>query len=277
MNFKPEIAIIMRSDEVIKEFNLKRVTINTSFGPVHRCFVGNIYDVPVLVIYGRFNSEKVPSSEINFEQTIEAVKNSGCKKLIGTFVVGGINPKMPQGSVYVLGDLVGMGNYNIHWNQNEPFHNAEMYEPFCPILTKKLCEASEKMQFPVKQNATYVSFYGYPRIETKKELEFYNRQGWDIVGQTCDGEATCARLNQICYAAVAVQIDDPNSRKDYVDNLKVNKKKNQYVETIKSCRERTTKIVLQFLKDYKEESCPVCSKMSRKNNNFREFPDYFYE
>ena len=277
MNFKPEIAIIMRSDEVIKEFNLKRVTINTSFGPVHRCFVGKIYDVPVLVIYGRFNSEKVPSSEINFEQTIEAVKNSGCKKLIGTFVVGGINPKMPQGSVYVLGDLVGMGNYNIHWNQNEPFHNAEMYEPFCPILTKKLCEASEKMTFPVKQDATYVSFYGYPRIETKKELEFYNRQGWDIVGQTCDGEATCARLNQICYAAVAVQIDDPNSRKDYVDNLKVNKKKNQYVETIKSCRERTTKIVLQFLKDYKEESCPVCSKMSRKNNNFREFPDYFYE
>lgn len=277
MNFKPEIAIIMRSDEVIKEFNLKRVTINTSFGPVHRCFVGKIYDVPVLVIYGRFNSEKVPSSEINFEQTIEAVKNSGCKKLIGTFVVGGINPKMSQGSVYVLGDLVGMGNYNIHWNQNEPFHNAEMYEPFCPILTKKLCEASEKMPFPVKQDATYVSFYGYPRIETKKELEFYNRQGWDIVGQTCDGEATCARLNQICYAAVAVQIDDPNSRKDYVDNLKVNKKKNQYVETIKSCRERTTKIVLQFLKDYKEESCPVCSKMSRKNNNFREFPDYFYE
>ncbi len=277
MNFKPEIAIIMRSDEVIKEFNLKRVTINTSFGPVHRCFVGKIYDVPVLVIYGRFNSEKVPSSEINFEQTIEAVKNSGCKKLIGTFVVGGINPKMPQGSVYVLGDLVGMGNYNIHWNQNEPFHNAEMYEPFCPILTKKLCKASEKMPFPVKQDATYVSFYGYPRIETKKELEFYNRQGWDIVGQTCDGEATCARLNQICYAAVAVQIDDPNSRKDYVDNLKVNKKKSQYVETIKSCRERTTKIVLQFLKDYKEESCPVCSKMSRKNNNFREFPDYFYE
>ena len=67
MNFKPEIAIIMRSDEVIKEFNLKRVTINTSFGPVHRCFVGKIYDVPVLVIYGRFNSEKVFSSMVHTE------------------------------------------------------------------------------------------------------------------------------------------------------------------------------------------------------------------
>ena len=129
-DFKPEIAIILRSDETIKEFNLKRVTINTSFGPVHRCYIGNIYAVPVLIIYGRFNGEKVPSNQINFQQTIEAVKNSGATKLIGTFVVGGINPEMPQGSVYVLGDLVGMGNYSINWNQTRPFHNAEMFEPF---------------------------------------------------------------------------------------------------------------------------------------------------
>lgn len=276
-NFKPEVAIIMRSDDTIKKFNLKRVTINTSYGPVHRCFIGYIYDVPVLIIYGRFNSEKVPSNKINHQQTIEAVKNSGAKKLIGTFVVGGINPKMPQGSVYVLGDLVGAGNYNINWNQNEPFHNAEMYEPFCPSLTKKLCEASKKMPFDVKENAIYVSFNGYPRIETKTELDFYNKQGWDIVGQTCDPEATISRLNQICYAGLAVQIDDPSGRKDYIESLKKSKEKDAYVESIKSCRERTTKIVLQFLKDYSKSECNICSKMSRKNNNFREFPDEFYE
>jgi len=276
-NLKPEIAIIMRNDEVIKQFNLKRITINTSFGPVHRCYIGNIYDVNVLIIYGRFNGEKVPSNQINFQQTIEAVKNSGANKLIGTFVVGGINPDMPQGSVYVLGDLVGMGNYNINWNQNNPFHNAEMYEPFCPNLTRKLCEASRKMPFKVKENATYVSFSGYPRIETKAELNFYNNQGWDIVGQTCDAEATYARLNQICYAGIAVQIDDPNSRESFITNLKQDKKASEYVETIKSCRERTTKIVLQFLKDYRKNECSICSKMSRKNNNFREFPDYFYD
>ena len=40
---------------------------------------------------------------------------------------------------------------------------------------------------------------------------------------------------------------------------------------------RTTKIILQFLKDYKSYDCTVCSKMSRKNKNFREFPDEFYE
>lgn len=275
--FIPEIAIILRSDETIKKFNLKRITINTSFGPVHRCYIGYIYEVPVLIIYGRFNGEKVPSNQINFQQTIEAVKNSGAKKLIGTFVVGGINPKMPQGSVYVLGDMVGAGNYNINWNQYNPFHNAEMYEPFCSKLTKQLCLASRKMPFKVKENAIYVSFYGYPRIETKAEIDFYNRQGWDIVGQTCDPEATFARLNQLCYAGIAVQIDDPLGRADYIENLKENKKKEAYVESIKSCRERTTKIILQFLKDYKKYNCDVCCKMSRKNNNFKQFPEDFYK
>lgn len=276
-NFKPEVAIILRSDEVIKEFGLKRVTINTSYGPVHRCYIGNIHDVPVLVIYGRFNGEKVPSNQVNFEQTIEAVKNSGATKLIGTFVVGGINPEMPQGSVYVLGDLIGCGGYMINWNQNRTFHNAEMYEPFCSKLTEKLCLASRKMPFKVKENATYVCFYGYPRIETKAELDFYNRQGWDIVGQTCDPEATCARLNQICYAGIAVQIDDPTGRGEYINSLKNKNEKEAYVESIKSCRERTTKIILQFLKDYNGYECDICSKMSRKNKNFREFPDEFYE
>ena len=276
-NFKPEIAIIMRSDSIIKDFNLKRVTINTSYGPVHRCFIGKIYSIPVMIIYGRFNGQKIPSSQISFQQTIEAVKLSGANKLIGTFVVGGISSEMPQGSVYVLGDLVGAGNYNIDWNQNMPFHNAEMFEPFCNTLTRKLCEASRKMNFPVKENAIYVSFHGYPRIETKAELEFYNKMGWDIVGQTCDPEATLAKLNQICYAAIAVQIDDPNGRANYINDLKVKNTAIAYVEDIKSCRDRTSKIILQFLKDYKKYDCDVCSKMSRKNKNFREFPDEFYE
>ncbi len=197
--------------------------------------------------------------------------------MIGTFVVGGIDPNMPQGSVYILEDLVGMGNYNIQWNQNTPFHNAEMYEPFCPSLTKDICEAARKMPFKVKEKAIYVSFTGYPRIETRAELEFYNKQGWDVVGQTCDAEATIARLNQICYAAIAVQIDDPVSRGNYVNNLKKDKETKAYVETIESCRRRTTKIVLQFLKDYHSIECFVCNKMTRKNNNFKEFPHEFYE
>ena len=276
-DFKPKVALIMRSDDVIEKFNLKRVTVDTLFGPVHRLFVGYIYNIPVLLVYGRFNGQKTPPNEINFEQTIEAIKNMGVTKVIGAFVVGGINPDMPQGSVYVLGDLIGISGYHINWDKNISFHNAEMYEPFCPELTKRVCEAAKKMDFPVKTDATYVSFYGWPRIETKGELKFYNKMGWDVVGQTCDPEATLAKLNKMCYAAVAVQVDDPNNRSKYIDDLKNNKQAIEYVETIRFCRERTTKLVLQFLKDYTDYECPICKKMSRNNMDFREFPDKYFK
>ena len=275
--FKPKVALIMRNDDVIDRFNLKRVTVDTSYGPVNRCFEGYIYDVPVMLIYGRFNGQKVPSDGINSQQTIEAIKNRGITKVIATFVGGGLNPQMPQGSVYVLGDLIGLSGYHIDWNQNQSFHNAEMFEPFCPELTKKVCEAAKKMDFPVKTDATYVSVYGWPRLETKGELKFYNEMGWDIVGQTCDPEATLAKLNQMCYAAVAVQTDDPNTRKDYIDELEKKNQATEYVESIRSCRERTAKIVLQFLKDYTDFECTICKKMARKNKDFREFPDKYYE
>lgn len=276
-DFKPDIAIIMRDDDIINKYKLKRVTIDTSFGPVDRCYIGTIYNVNVLIIYGRFNGQKVPSGDINHQQTIEAVKNSGATKLIGTFVVGGINKKMPQGSVYIINDFVGYGNYNIHWNQSTPFRNAEVFEPFCKELKEQLCSAARKMPFKVKEDAIYLSFCGYPRIETKAELEFYEKQGFDIVGQTCDPEATCARLYKLCYAGIAVQIDDPTGRKEYIDSVKKKENKSPYVEDIRSCRKRTSQIVLQFLKDYKNYECNVCSKISRCNNNFREFPDYYYE
>lgn len=272
-----KIAIIMRSDEVIKEFNLKRITVNTSYGPVDRCFEGVIYGVHVLVIYGRFNGQKVPSESINFEQTIEAVKNKGIDKLIGTFVVGGINPIKSQGTVYIVTDLVGMSGYKINWNQNNSFHNAEMYNPFCKSLTHELQKAALEMNFNVETEATYVSFFGWPRIETKAELEFYNKMGWDIVGQTCDPEATCARLSGICYAAIAVQIDDPNSREDHISSIENKKEEKKYIESISSCRKRTTAVILQFLKDYSMNKCDVCKKLVRKNKDFREFPEWYYE
>ena len=101
--------------------------------------------------------------------------------------------------------------------------------------------------------------------------------GWDVVGQTCDPEATLAKLNKMCYAAVAVQEGDPNNRSKYINNLEKDANTPVYEETIRSCRRRTTQIVLQFLKDYVNYECPVCKKMSRKNKDFREFPDKYYE
>lgn len=273
MRYKPEIAIIMRSDEVIQDYHLERHTINTSFGPVDRCFFGKIYGVEVMIVYGRFNGQKVPSDMINYQQTMEAIANAGAKKVIGTFVVGGISDSSNVGDVYIISDFVGFGNYHIQVDQKKSFHNAEMYTPICKSLSEKLKQAALLTNNNVKFDAVYVCFHGWPRIETKAELDFYNRMGWDIVGQTCDPEATIARLLGLCYAALAVQIDDPKYRNDSFNKVKLNDNTLNIIE----CRKHTTEIVLKFLERYTSSECLSCDSVSRKNTSFREFPKWFYE
>lgn len=272
---RPKVGFIMRSDEIIKEFNLKRITVDTSYGPVDRCYIGTIYGVDVLILYGRFNGQKVPSNMINYQQNIEVMKNMGISKLIGTFVVGGIIAERTAGTAYVLGDLVGMGNYQINVNQIYGFHNAEMYKPFCNKLVRRLKGAAEKQDFNVITDATYVCFHGWPRIETKAELEFYNKMGWDVVGQTCDPEATLARINGICYAGIAVQIDDPLHRESEIDKMLDTQIEN--TNSIKIYRKKTTSIILQYLKDYIDDTCEKCHNLKRTNNSFKEFPEFYYE
>lgn len=273
---KPEVAFIMRSDEIIKEYNLKRITVDTSYGPINRCYFGNVLGIDIMIIYGRFNGQKVPSDMINYQQNVEAVKNMGCKNLVGTFVVGGIVPNRNAGTTYVLGDIVGMGNYHIEVNQKYGFHNAEMYNPFCEELTSQLKQASEKMKFEVIKDAVYVCFHGWPRIETKAELNFYNKMGWDIVGQTCDPEATCARLAGLCYAGIAVQIDDPMHREKDIERFD-SKKANSNSLSISRYRKNTTSIIMQFLKDFRKNNCGKCCNLKRTNNSFKEFPEFMYE
>jgi purine nucleoside phosphorylase len=275
--FIPDIAVVMRDDAMLKTYRFKRVTIDTSYGPVHRCYYGIINETKVLVIYGRFEGQKVPSQYINAQQTIEAVVNSGAKVLIGTFIVGGINPNKPIGSVYIIDDLVGMGNYQISWNQRYPFHNAEVFQPVCDHLTKGLVASAHDIDMEINYPATYVCFHGYPRIETKAELNFYHKMGWDVVGQTMDPEATLARLNGLCYAGIAVQIDDPQNRGKLIKSGIEEGKKEKHTNLIKEMRIKSSQIVLNFIKSYIKYDCPTCNKLKRTNNSFKQFPEVFYE
>ena len=272
----PELAFIMRSDEMIREFGMERMTVETSRGSVDRCFVGEVFGVPVAILYGRFGDRKTPSNMIDFSQNVEAVVRLGARKLVGTFVVGGISPARSAGSVYVLGDLVGMGGYRVPLDAAEDFHNAEMYRPFCRELTARLERAARTVCPQVVTNATYVCFHGWPRIETAAELAFYDKMGWDVVGQTCDPEATIARLHGLCYAGIAVQIDEPRLRSSAAEGGSVRLAADNSL-TIRDCRKRTTAVVLQMIRDYSPFSCQQCLRGKRTNRSFRKLPDWYYD
>ena len=65
-------------------------------------------------------------------------------------------------------------------------------------------------------------------------------------------------------------------REEDIDNLD-GEKKNTNSMSISEYRRSTTSIIMQFIKDYKENSCEKCCNLKRTNNSFKEFPGFMYE
>lgn len=270
-----EIGIVGRFDTQLLKHKFKRILIPTEYGLMDRAFYGEVNERSVLVIYGRFDKNRTVSEDINFEKTQAAFNAVGVKTIIGIFVTGGIQKKYNIGSVFIISDLVGMGGYHKSLFKQGGFKNVDMYRPICQEIREALIKGAKESKFPVNISGTYVCFHGYPRIETKAELDFYEKMGWDIVGQTLDPEATLARESGCCYAAVAVTIDDPKTRDDFLSGNQEARKKTQ--NAIPDGRLKTTEIIfnaIKYIPSLEKRKCMCGHKFHGEKSHFRYLPDY---
>lgn len=273
-----DVGIVGRFDAKLQKHKFKRIFIPTKYGLMDRAFYGIVGGHKIVVIYGRFDKNRTVSEDINFEKTQAAFNTVGAKTIIGTFVTGGIQRKHKIGDVFIVSDLAGLGGYKKSLFKEDGFKNVDMYKPFCEELRKALIKGAKKCRFPVKTSGIYACFHGYPRIETKAELDFYEKNGWDIVGQTLDPEATLARESGCCYAAVAVTIDDPKTRKQFLSG---NKKARELIQNaIPKGRLKTTEVAFRALKyilPVKKRKCMCGHKFHSEKSHFRYLPDYILD
>lgn len=207
------VAVIGRFDDIMSdEANVTQVIVETLEGVHTRCYLAQFAGINFLMVYGRFDRIRQMSSEIDFRLTQQAVNFLGIKTLVGTFVVGSIQPDCIAGTTYIPHDFVGLGGYQQTMAGENGFRNVDMFQPFCSPLREALINGASKQVFLTKTKGVYACFHGYPRIETEAELAFYARNGWDVVGQTLDPEATLARESGCHYAALTATIDDSELR-----------------------------------------------------------------
>jgi 5'-methylthioadenosine phosphorylase len=213
-----KIAVIARPDTFMQMGGSKQLIVETELGIHTRCYLAEHKSIPFLIVYGRFGRTRSTARDIDFELTQEALSFLGIEYVVGTFVTGSIEEQAVAGSVYVPHDFVGMGGFNQSRNKQNGFRNVDMFAPFCTELRSCLVSSGLEMPFEVSPEGVYVSFHGYPRIETAAELDLYQRMGWTVVGQTIDPEATLAREAGAHYAAIAVTIDDREVRSRFLQN-----------------------------------------------------------
>jgi 5'-methylthioadenosine phosphorylase len=78
--------------------------------------------------------------------------------------------------------------------------------PYCPALSKRICQLAPDFGLNIYPQAVYVATNG-PRFETPAEIRMYAHLGGDVVGMTGVPEVVLARELNMHYAAVAYSIN----------------------------------------------------------------------
>lgn len=272
MKYQANIGIILRDDELLQKYNFEQIEVETDYGTCKRVYIGKIGNNNVAMLYGRFEGMRTPSWGINYKQNQMAFSELGVKFIIGTFIVGSISSAHRAGDIFVPDNFVGLNSYYENLIVDRPFKNVDVYEPFCPNVRKAIMSSAEKINIPTKEGV-YLSFTGLPRIETKAELNLYEKLGLDIVGQTLDPEVTLAKQMGCHYGAVCALTDDVTIRKMFSDKPEESRKINN--SFIKSGRKKMAEIIETMLisTDFGEMSGCSCEyKFTEEENFFSDKP-----
>lgn len=139
---------------------------------------------------------------INHRANIQALADLGVDEAVAIYAVGSITDRLRPGEVGIVSDYVDFtGRVHTFFDEGEVVHtNSD--EPFSSSLAAR---ARGEMADLV-DNLVYVTTNG-PRLETKAEIAFFARQGFDVVGMTLAGEAALLAERKIETLALAYSIN----------------------------------------------------------------------
>src|SRR5687767_9434434 len=160
--------------------------------------------------------------EINYRANIWALHARKVKNVVAIASVGGIRADLGAGSVVIPEQILDYTH-----GRESTFHGAgrgvthiDFTRPYCEELRQRLVQAAQRAGTPVAAGGVYATTQG-PRLETAAEIDRLERDGADMVGMTGMPEAALARELGMCYAAIAVVVNDAAGRRASADEVRL--------------------------------------------------------
>ncbi|MDD5369972.1 MAG: MTAP family purine nucleoside phosphorylase [Anaerolineaceae bacterium] len=150
-----------------------------------------------------------PPHKINFRANLKALQILGVKRILATNAVGSINKEIPPLGLAILTDFLDFTHersISFYDGGKYGLVHTNMDMPYCPALSKRICQLAPDFGLSVFPQAVYVATNG-PRFETPAEIRMYAHLGGDVVGMTGVPEVVLARELNMHYAAVAYSIN----------------------------------------------------------------------
>jgi 5'-methylthioadenosine phosphorylase len=187
---------------------MEEVKASTPFGdPSDTIILGNLEGIRVAFLPRHGEGHQIGPSELPAKANIYALKSLGVDRIISVSAVGSLREEIAPLDIVIPDQLIDRtkGRDNTFFTAGIVGH-VSLAEPFCPVLSRTLFEASTKVGAKVYKGGTYLVMEG-PQLSTKAESQLYRSWGADVIGMTASPEAKLAREAEICYATLAFVTD----------------------------------------------------------------------
>ncbi len=238
---------------------MKRLKLNTPFGePSDAIVLGNLEGVSVAFLPRHGEGHRIGPSALQAKANIYALKSLGVERIISVSAVGSLKEGIEPLDVVIPDQLIDRtrGRNSTFFTDGIVAHVA-FAEPFCPVLSQILFEASKKVGTKVHKGGTYLVIEG-PQFSTKAESQLYRSWDADIIAMTALPEAKLAREAEICYATLAFVTDydcwHPTYESVTTDMILTNLRKG--VDTVK----RILKLLLPSIPQMRDCACASALK-----------------
>ena len=191
----PEIGVILGTglgefaqglevDTVIPYQEIPHFPVSTVESHAGELHVGRLAGKPVAIMKGRVHYyEGYTMRQVGFPTRV--LKAIGCRTLVITNSVGGMNPNLAPGAITITTDHINLMGDNPLIGPNDEALGPrfpDMSEPYSRKLVK-LCEQVALEQGTRVDRAVFVGVPG-PNLETAAEYRFLRWIGADVVGMS---------------------------------------------------------------------------------------------
>jgi 5'-methylthioadenosine phosphorylase len=195
---------------------VEEVKLTTPFGePSDAITLGKLEGVEVAFLPRHGKGHRIGPGELPVRANIYALKSLGVERIISISAVGSLKEEIEPLHFIIPDQIIDRtrGRCGTFFTDGIVGH-ISFAQPFCPILSQVLFEATTKVGARVHKGGTYLAMEG-PQFSTEAESQLYRSWGADIIGMTASPEAKLAREAEICYATLAFVTDYDCWHPDY--------------------------------------------------------------
>jgi purine-nucleoside phosphorylase len=187
-----DFADALQGETIVPFRDIPHFPVSTVESHASELHLGRLAGRPVAIMKGRVHYyEGYTMEQVTFP--VRVLNALGCRTLLITNAVGGMNPDMPAGTLVVTTDHINLMGDNPLIGVNDDTLGPrfpDMSEPYSRRLIELAENAALGLKVPL-QRAVFVGVAG-PNLETAAEYRFLRWIGADVVGMSLVPETIVA-------------------------------------------------------------------------------------